>query len=156
MKRVFSSSLILLFIALDQLSKWWATKALVYGVPLKVWSFFNLTLSHNTGAAFSFLANQGGWQLIFLSAISLTVSIVLYIWLWRLPCSNRLGQWALVLLIAGAMGNLIDRVRLRYVVDFIQLHYHDWYFANFNVADSLISIGVCLLIVMLVFEKSNA
>lgn len=102
---------------------------------------------HNEGAAFSFLSGAGGWQRWLFVALGLAVSAGILVWLWRLPARGRglLGA-ALALVMGGALGNLIDRFRWGYVVDFIRVHYQDWYFPAFNVADSAITIGAGLLI----------
>jgi signal peptidase II len=111
-----------------------------------VWPVFNLTLVYNTGAAFSFLADAGGWQRAFLISVSLIVTLVMLIWLGRLQPTERLSGWGLALVIGGAVGNLIDRLALGKVVDFLQWHWHDWYWPSFNLADSAITLGVILLL----------
>jgi signal peptidase II len=110
---------------------------------------------HNSGAAFSFLDNAGGWQRWVLTAISLVVSVVLCIWLWLLPKQQKLLAIALSIVLGGAVGNLIDRLLMGYVVDFISVYYHDFRFATFNIADAAISIGAALL-VLDIFIGSNA
>jgi signal peptidase II len=127
-----------------------ATKALVsdtfrYGEVREVLPFFNLVLVHNTGAAFSFLAQAGGWQRWFFTVVAVAISAVL-VWMLRKPDTNRLLSCGLALVLGGALGNLYDRVTLGYVVDFVQLHAGGWYFPAFNVADSAITVGVVLLI----------
>jgi signal peptidase II len=106
--------------------------------------FFNLVLTHNTGAAFSFLADAGGWQRWFFTAIAVVISIVLVVLLRRQR--GALVAAALALVLGGALGNLWDRVMLGHVVDFVQLHAAGYYFPAFNVADSAITVGVALLI----------
>ena len=139
--------LALLVLALDQATKLWAAAALDYGVPVAVLPFFNLTLVHNTGAAFSFLADAGGWQRAFFIVLSSVVSVVLIAWLRRLPPASRLLGVALALVLGGAVGNLVDRVAYGYVIDFVDLHAGGWHWPAFNVADSAISCGVVLLLV---------
>ena len=139
--------LALLLLALDQATKLWAAGALDYGMPVEVLPFFNLTLVHNTGAAFSFLADAGGWQRIFFVVLSGVVSAVLVAWLWRLPREARLLGIALALVLGGAVGNLVDRVAYGYVIDFLDFHAGGWHWPAFNVADSAISCGVVLLLV---------
>ncbi|MDX1593068.1 MAG: signal peptidase II [Gammaproteobacteria bacterium] len=134
-------------LALDQATKLWAAAALDYGVPVAVLPFFNLTLVHNTGAAFSFLADAGGWQRPFFIVLSSVVSVVLIAWLRRLPPASRLLGVALALVLGGAVGNLVDRVAYGYVIDFVDLHAGGWHWPAFNVADSAISCGVVLLLV---------
>ncbi|MDX1594773.1 MAG: signal peptidase II, partial [Gammaproteobacteria bacterium] len=118
--------LALLVLALDQATKLWAAAALDYGVPVAVLPFFNLTLVHNTGAAFSFLADAGGWQRAFFIVLSSVVSVVLIAWLRRLPPASRLLGVALALVLGGAVGNLVDRVAYGYVIDFVDLHAGGW------------------------------
>ena len=107
---------------------------------------FNLTLLHNTGAAFSMLHDAAGWQRWFFSAIALVVAVGLGWWLTRMDRSDRFEVCALVLILGGAVGNLVDRVRLGYVVDFIQLYYQQYSFPAFNIADSAISVGAFMLL----------
>jgi signal peptidase II len=108
-------------------------------------SFFNLVLFHNRGAAFSFLANAGGWQHLFFSATAIIASVII-IYLLRKYSSQKLFCLALALILGGALGNLYDRLTLGYVVDFLYFHYQDYYWPAFNVADSAISCGVALLL----------
>ncbi len=147
-------SLSLLVIVLDHIAKWAASSMLTYGVPVEVLPFFNLMLAHNSGAAFSFLSDAGGWQRWLFTAIAIGVSIFLAHWLRRAQ-GQRLLCWALALILGGALGNLIDRVLLGYVVDFISLHYAGNYFPAFNIADSAISIGAGLLILDMFLNPHN-
>jgi signal peptidase II len=102
---------------------------------------------HNEGAAFSFLAGASGWQRWVFVALGVGVSIGIAVWLFRLPSrGHRLLAAALSLVMGGAIGNVIDRVRFGYVVDFIRVHYEQWYFPAFNIADSAITVGAALLI----------
>ncbi|MGK0498564.1 MAG: signal peptidase II [Oceanicoccus sp.] len=133
-------------ILLDQWTKSLASEQLVYGLPVEIFPVFNLTLMHNTGAAFSFLADAGGWQRWFFTAVALIISIILVVWLWRLKANEKLMLISLSCILGGAIGNLWDRVALGYVVDFISVHYNDWYFPAFNIADSAITIGAGLMI----------
>lgn len=136
----------MLVILLDQLTKYLADAQLVYAQPLPVLPSFNLTLLYNRGAAFSFLGDAGGWQRWFFAAIAITVSVVLVFWLRKLKPEQWLLALALSLVLGGAVGNLIDRLWLGYVVDFIQVYYGSFYWPAFNVADSAISVGAALLI----------
>ena len=134
-------------VLLDQYTKGLASNKLVYARPVEVFSWFNLTLQHNTGAAFSFLSDAGGWQRWFFTAIAVVISLGLAVWL---VVAER-GQWllglSLALILGGALGNLWDRVVLGYVVDFISVHYGGWYFPAFNIADSAITVGAgCMLL----------
>jgi signal peptidase II len=136
----------LLIVALDQWSKSLASSQLSYGIPVEILPVFNLTLQHNTGAAFSFLADAGGWQRWFFTGVSLLVSFVLLVWICRLKPQEKLMMASLSLILSGAVGNLWDRLVLGYVVDFISVHYQGAYFPAFNVADSAITIGAGLMI----------
>lgn len=138
--------LALVVIVLDQYTKGLASAALDYGQPVRVFSWFNLTLQHNTGAAFSFLSDAGGWQRYFFSVVAVVISMVLVVWLYRLPPGQRLLALSLGLILGGALGNLWDRLVLGYVVDFISVHYDQHYFPAFNVADSAISVGAALML----------
>ena len=136
----------LVVVVLDQLSKMWILTFLRPAEIFPVLPFFNLSLSFNSGAAFSFLADAGGWQLVFFSAISMVAIILLSIWLVSLQKTSWSSAGALALVIGGAAGNLIDRVRVGYVTDFLDFYYQHWHFAMFNVADAAICIGAALLL----------
>ena len=114
---------------------------------------FQLVVVHNTGAAFSFLADAGGWQRWFLTTVSLVVSIVIAVWMMRLKSNEKLLALSLSLILGGALGNLIDRAFQGYVVDFLLLHYNDWYFPAFNVADASVSVGAALMILDVVLSS---
>lgn len=132
-------------VVLDQTTKAWVQSAFVYGGHRTVTSFFDVVLFYNEGAAFSFLANAGGWQRIFFSIFALMASgIILY--LLRKHADNSLFCFALSLVLGGALGNLWDRATLGHVVDFLYFHYHEFYWPAFNVADSAITAGVVLLL----------
>ena len=138
--------LAIVIVVLDQWTKNLASSQLTYALPVEILPVFNLTLQHNTGAAFSFLADAGGWQRWFFTTISAVVSIVLVVWLSRLGSQQRLLAVSLSFILGGAIGNLWDRLLQGYVVDFISVHYNDWYFPAFNIADSAITIGAALMI----------
>ncbi len=135
-----------IIIALDQWTKYLASTELTYGLPVEILPVFNLTLQHNTGAAFSFLADAGGWQRWFFTIVSAVVSVVLLVWISRLRSDQRLLIASLCFILGGAVGNLWDRVALGYVVDFISVHYDSAYFPAFNIADAAISLGAGLMI----------
>jgi signal peptidase II len=132
-------------IALDLATKAWVASALSIGDVVRVAPFFNVILTHNTGAAFSFLAGAGGWQRWFFTIVAIVISIALVVML-RRPHRDKLVPLALALVLGGAIGNLWDRVRLGHVVDFIQLHALGYYWPAFNVADSAITVGVAFLL----------
>lgn len=108
--------------------------------------FLKFSLAFNTGAAFSFLASAGGWQNLFFVGVAIVVSIVILVMIRRLGSSDVQVAVALTLVLGGALGNVIDRVRLGYVVDFIDVHYQRWHWPTFNVADSAITVGAILLV----------
>lgn len=135
-----------LVIVLDWQTKQWASQALELYRPQEVFSWFNITLAHNYGAAFSFLADAGGWQRWFFIVLATGVSIVLLVWLLRLPRKEWMTGLGLGLILGGAVGNVVDRIRLGYVVDFIDVHFGGWHYPAFNIADSAITCGVILLL----------
>ena len=134
-----------LVIVLDQLSKLWVLSALKYGERIEVTPFFNLILVFNPGAAFSFLSDAGGWQRWFFVALALAVSGWLT-FLIRSHAAERLLPLAATLILGGALGNVIDRIRFGAVADFVDVHAAGWHWPAFNVADSAISVGVALLV----------
>jgi signal peptidase II len=136
-----------LVIVLDMITKGLATRLLTLYEPLPVIPGFNITLMHNTGAAFSFLSEAGGWQRWLFSAIALAVSAGIVVWLQRLSPAQRLLPLALALILGGALGNLWDRLTLGYVVDFIQVYYQRWSWPAFNIADAAITVGAVLLVI---------
>lgn len=133
--------------ALDLATKAVASHYLVLYQPVPVFPGFNWTLAHNSGAAFSFLASQSGWQRWFFSVIALVVSIGITIWITRLKSTETWLAVALALVLGGAIGNLWDRVTLGYVVDFIDVYYQQSHWPAFNIADSAICVGAVLLII---------
>ncbi len=139
--------LVLLALILDQSTKHAATHWLEYHNPLPVFAGFNLTLVHNSGAAFSFLRDAGGWQVYFFIALTTGIIIALLVWLSRLPANRAWLPCALALIMGGALGNLVDRIRFGYVVDFIEIYYDKWSWPVFNVADSAITIGALMMII---------
>lgn len=116
-----------------------------YGETTYITSFFNIVRAQNTGAAFSFLARASGWQRWLFTGIGLAAAAVI-IWLLRAHAGKRLFSFALACILGGAVGNVVDRLLHGYVVDFIQVHWHGWYFPAFNIADSGITIGAACLI----------
>lgn len=136
----------ILVILLDQLSKHWALNNLLIYSPKIINSLFNLTLARNTGAAFSFLDSASGWQTLFFLITNLLISIFILIWLFILPEKNRLKSFGLSLVLGGALGNIIDRVQLGYVVDFLDFHIGSYHWPIFNIADTAVCVGVALLL----------
>ena len=137
----------LLVIGLDQLTKIIAVTAMtpVGSIPV-IPGFLNWTLAFNPGAAFSFLASEDGWQRWLFAILAIGVSAVLAFWLARTPRRDWRNAAPLALIIGGALGNLIDRLRFGHVTDFIQVYYHDWAWPSFNIADSAICIGAVFLV----------
>jgi len=143
MHKLYLISLSIFF--LDILSKNFIQNKIMYGEQVEITSFLSLVHFQNPGAAFSFLSDQGGWQRYFLIAISLLA--VLYIpWLINQYKKNILIVIGLLLILGGAIGNLYDRISYGYVIDFIYLHFAEFYWPAFNVADSAISLGVLLFL----------
>ncbi|MCP4046607.1 MAG: lipoprotein signal peptidase [Gammaproteobacteria bacterium] len=135
-----------LIVVLDLWTKALATESLTLYRPNELTSWLNMTLAHNYGAAFSFLSDAGGWQRWLFTGLASVVTLVLIVWLLRLPASEKLTAAALCLIIGGAVGNLIDRIINGYVVDFIDVHVNGWHWPAFNLADSAITCGVILLL----------
>ena len=142
-----------LVIVFDQVAKYAIVRHWTMGGPINILPFLNFTLNYNTGAAFSFLGSESGWQIYFFAAFSLAVVAFLIAWL---SCARRSDHVMAIgpsLVIGGALGNFIDRVRLGYVVDFIDFHIKNWHYATFNIADSAICIGASLLIIRMMFMR---
>ena len=132
-------------IVADQITKWLVLARFAPGERLEITGFFNLVLVFNKGAAFSFLADAPGWQTPVLVGFALGASIFVSILLVR-SGGRRLFYAGLALILGGALGNVIDRLRFGYVVDFLDLHAAGWHWPAFNIADSGITIGAVLLI----------
>ena len=132
-------------IAIDQATKMMITDHFSFGDSLPITSFFNLVLAYNTGAAFSFLAEGGGWQRWFFTATASIASIVIIYFL-RKHAKELRFCFGLSFILGGALGNLIDRIRLGHVIDFLDFHVAGYHWPAFNVADSAICLGAALLI----------
>jgi len=146
-KRAFAwLSMSVLIIVLDLWTKGLATESLTLYRPVELTSWLNMTLAHNYGAAFSFLSDAGGWQRWLFTGLASVVTVVLIVWLFRLPTHEKYTAAALGLIIGGAVGNLIDRIMNGYVVDFIDVYYRTHHWPAFNLADSAITGGVILLL----------
>jgi signal peptidase II len=135
-----------LVIVLDQITKYVADNSLDYRLPVNVFTGLNMTLVYNQGAAFSFLADAGGWQRWFFMGLSLVISTVLIYWLRTVEKDRIYLATGLALILGGAIGNLIDRSLYGYVIDFIDVYYRSWHWPAFNIADSAIVAGAGLLI----------
>ncbi len=138
----------LVVMGLDQLTKYYIVEQLDLFDRVSLFFWLDITRLHNTGAAFSFLSDAGGWQRWLFIVLGIGVSVAIVFWLRRVP--RRGHAWlaiALALIVGGALGNVIDRAIYGYVVDFISVHYADWYFPAFNLADSCISVGAAMLVI---------
>ncbi len=142
-------------VGLDQGTKYLAEHMLTLHQPVAVMPLLNLTLSHNPGAAFSFLADAGGWQRWLFIALAAVVSLVLVVWLRKLTRADVWIAAAVTLVLGGAIGNLIDRVVHQYVIDFIDVYYKSWHWYTFNVADIAITVGVVVLLADGLFGRSR-
>jgi signal peptidase II len=161
LKRLFSDTglrwlwLTLICLVIDQVTKQWVAGTFQYREILPVLPFFNITYVHNPGAAFSFLADQGGWQRWLFTAIASIASIVFLVWMAKTPKQQRLLSIAFALILSGAVGNLIDRAMYGYVIDFLDFYWGNAHFAAFNVADSVIFIGAALMIIESFINTDN-
>lgn len=143
----------LVVIILDQITKLVAEGVLTLHEPIPVITGFNITLVYNTGAAFSFLSDAGGWQKWFFIGLAIAVSIGIISWL-RCSCMDSKSKWmavALCLIMGGALGNALDRVIHGHVIDFIDLYYDCYHWPAFNLADVAISVGAAILIIQEIF-----
>lgn len=135
----------IIIVLLDQVTKITMSRLLVYGQSEVITPYFNLVMVYNQGAAFSFLANSGGWQRWFFSGLAFVVSLVIIWMLWK-NTSQRLFCWSLSLILGGAVGNLIDRLIYGHVIDFLDFHIGTLHWPAFNVADSAITLGAALFV----------
>ena len=134
-------------VALDQFTKALIVQRLDVFERIDVLAMLSITRLHNTGAAFSFLSDAGGWQRWFFIVLGLAISLLVIAWLRRIPARRGWLGAALALVVGGAVGNIIDRLLYGYVVDFISVHYERWFFPAFNVADSAITVGAGILLI---------
>ena len=137
----------LVVIVLDQLSKYWVDHAMQLYQSIELLPGLQLTYVRNTGAAFSFLSQAGGWQRWFFIGLGISASGLIGWWLYRLERCRQIEAMSWALVLGGALGNVIDRVLYGYVIDFLDVYYQDWHWPAFNVADSAISLGVVLLLI---------
>ncbi len=133
-------------VILDQVTKQMVASSMRLYESIAVVPYFNLTYVHNTGAAFSFLSDQGGWQRWFFAALAFVVSVIITVWIARLKKNEWMLAVSLSLILGGAIGNLIDRLLFGYVIDFLDVYYQTWHYPAFNVADSAITLGVILML----------
>ena len=139
--------LALAVIAVDQWTKFLIVSSFDEFDSVTLLPMLDFMRLHNTGAAFSFLSDASGWQRWMFTGLGITVSVGIFVWLRRLPARGQhLLAAALALIMGGALGNVIDRMLWGHVIDFIRVHYQQWYFPTFNVADSAITVGAAFLI----------
>ena len=134
-----------LLMGADQITKTLILNHYQLGDSTFITSFFNIVRAHNTGAAFSFLSDAGGWQRWLFTGIGVAATIFI-VWQLRAHPGQKLFSFALSSILGGAVGNVVDRLMHGYVVDFLQFHYAGWYFPSFNLADSAITVGAACLI----------
>jgi signal peptidase II len=146
MKLHISLTIALIVLVLDLVSKHWVESILLHGQQIPLTDFFNLVLTYNAGAAFSFLSDASGWQRWFFSGIAAAASILI-VYLLRKHAAEKLFCLALSLVLGGALGNLWDRITLGHVVDFLDFYVGGYHWPAFNVADSAIFLGAMCLIV---------
>jgi len=135
-----------LVIVLDQIAKYWAVTQLPFHQAVSVVPYFDWYLTYNRGAAFSFLADAGGWQRWFFTITTIIISTVIFVWIKKLEHNEKMTAIALSLILGGAIGNLIDRIYLGHVVDYVQIWLGNYPWPAFNIADAAISIGAVVLI----------
>lgn len=133
-------------LVLDQASKWWAVSYLTTHPKIELLPILNISLAYNRGVAFGLFNDGGDWQRVFFSVLAVVVGIFIFNMVRRLQQQEKIMAMALMLVLGGAIGNLIDRVFLGYVIDFIDVYYQAWHWPTFNVADSAISVGAVLLV----------
>lgn len=141
-------------LVLDQLTKWQVEQHLSLYERIEILPFFNLTLAYNPGAAFSMLADAGGWQRWFFTMVAVIAILVMLVWLLRLR-GERILAAGLALIVGGALGNLVDRLLHGHVVDFLDFHWAGWHFPAFNMADTAISLGAACLIIDMFLEGAR-
>ncbi|MDX2345318.1 MAG: signal peptidase II [Legionella sp.] len=146
-------SLSVFVILLDQLTKYWAMTHLVPYESIAVFPMFSWTLAFNSGSAFSFLSESGSWHMWFFAGFSALISLGLLVWILRISSTLFTQMLALALILGGAVGNLVDRFRFGYVIDFIDVYYKTYHWPVFNVADSAICIGGVWLAILWAREK---
>ncbi|NRP09308.1 MULTISPECIES: signal peptidase II [unclassified Marinobacterium] len=145
----------LAIVVLDLGSKALASSMLSYNLPISIFPIFDLRLLHNTGAAFSFLASEAGWQRWLFVTIAVVVSGLIVHWLRQTEPEQKIQAFGYAAILGGALGNLFDRIVHGYVVDFLSFHYAGWYFPAFNIADVGITLGAIALIVDALFLSKD-
>ncbi|SLM64664.1 Lipoprotein signal peptidase [Dickeya aquatica] len=135
-----------LVLVVDLGTKQWVMTHFQLGQSASLMPFFNFTYAHNYGAAFSFLADKGGWQRWLFAAIALAIIVALLAMMYRSSAAQKLNNIAYALIIGGAIGNLTDRLVHGYVIDFLDFFIGDWHYPTFNLADTAIVIGALLIV----------
>ena len=135
-----------IILVLDQITKFYAVQSLTLYEQKYIYDGVNLTLMHNTGAAFSFLSDAGGWQRWFFVTVGIVISTLIMTTLLRQGTGNGFFKLGLTLILGGAIGNIIDRVSQGYVIDFVDLHWQAWHWPAFNVADAGITMGALIIL----------
>ncbi len=148
--------LAVLVVILDLGSKFLVMGHFQLGESMPLIPFLNLTYAHNPGAAFSFLADKGGWQRWFFALIALAIVIILLVLMYRSSATQRMNNIAFAMIIGGALGNLFDRMVHGFVIDFIDFYVKDWHYPIFNLADSFICVGAVLVVLEGFLAKPNA
>lgn len=148
-RRFMWFSIAILIFLLDQSSKWLVCEQLSLYHSVPIFPFFSLYLTHNTGAAFSLLSQAPGWQRWFFVGVTLLIGIIVLIWIYRLSKQQWVIGLGLALILGGALGNVWDRLTLGYVIDFLLLHWHQFQWPVFNLADSSICLGAGILLIRL-------
>ncbi|MCS5712500.1 signal peptidase II [Candidatus Berkiella aquae] len=144
-----------LLLLLDQLSKWWVVNHIAFGEFVSLIPSFSLTLTYNTGIAFSLFSQQaalGKWLLI---SFTLFISTIIAIWLAQTPREQKWNRLALAMILGGALGNICDRIFYGHVIDFIDFYFKNWHWYTFNLADCFITIGAVMTIFSLIFSKET-
>lgn len=149
--------LALIGVVIDQGTKWWFNTNLEpYGLGITVIpDFLSWRLAYNTGAAFSLFADHSGWQRWFFIVFAIVATIGISIWIMRRKPHERILPYGLALIMSGAIGNVIDRIRIEKVIDFISVNFGSYYFPIFNVADICVSVGAGLVILSSFIERSH-
>ncbi len=155
-KNLYWLGLVLLIVLVDQILKQIAYKNLSLYEIVPLFSWLNITLQFNTGAAFSFLSDAGGWQHWLFTGIAIVMSLGMLLWLYILPRQQKFMALALTFIMAGAIGNLIDRLNHGFVIDYVDFHLRDWHFAVFNLADASITVGAFVFLCCALFAKEES
>jgi len=143
-------------VLLDQISKWWVVKHIRFGEFLDLFPSLSLTLTYNTGIAFSLFSQYAMLGRILLITFTSFISLVIALWLAQTPRNEKWNKAALALILGGAVGNLLDRVVYGHVIDFIDFYIKSWHWYTFNLADSFITVGALMTIKSLIFSNENS